>query len=348
MTEGVASVGWNVAWSWKSQDRIAGLCHVGDGVAVASGLEVLMINSDGYPSWRTSLPFRTFNMAHAEGMLGVLAGHGFHVLHLSDGTVLHEGRATSGGFSDLLPRPGGGWVLSDRKEHLHLFNQQGRGIRRLKCGGVRKLLGWFDREHLLIHDSEGFIRCIRMIGEDTQRVIEDRGWSWCSRLEEGQLLMQAVDGEIWEGIPHPFGWDAIQRIETLGLEPVNGTMASDGWWLLSLNGDLERLPPLEEPKRMDGGDLLTGDGISTLVSCTREGLLRWWEAPELASRRRRRIQSEVAQAREDLDWENRKSVFIAARDAEENGQLSKAAELYQKLGRTDDVRRILKMKREEA
>lgn len=99
---------------------------------------------------------------------------------------------------------------------------------------------------------------------------------------------------------------------------------------------------------MDGGDLLTGDGISTLVSCTREGLLRWWEAPELASRRRRRIQSEVAQAREDLDWENRKSVFIAARDAEENGQLSKAAELYQKLGRTDDVRRILKMKREEA
>ncbi len=133
-----------------------------------------------------------FNMAHAEGMLGVLAGHGFHVLHLSDGTVLHEGRATSGGFSDLLPRPGGGWVLSDRKEHLHLFNQQGRGIRRLKCGGVRKLLGWFDREHLLIHDSEGFIRCIRMIGEDTQRVIEDRGWSWCSRLEEGQLLMQAV------------------------------------------------------------------------------------------------------------------------------------------------------------
>jgi hypothetical protein len=187
-----------------------------------------------------------------------------------------------------------------------------------------------------------------MIGEDTQRVIEDRGWSWCSRLEEGQLLMQAVDGEIWEGIPHPFGWDVIQRIETLGLEPVNGTMASDGWWLLSLNGDLERLPPLDQPRQMDGGDLLVGDGVSTLVSCTREGLLRWWEAPELALRRRRRIQSEVAQAREELDWENRKSVFVAARDAEDNGQLSKAAELYQKLGRTDDVRRILKMKREEA
>ena len=68
----------------------------------------------------------------------------------------------------------------------------------------------------------------------------------------------------------------------------------------------------------------------------------------MALRRRRRIQSEVAQAREDLDWDNRKSVFIAARDAEENGQLSKAAELYQKLGRADDVRRILKIKREEA
>ena len=76
--------------------------------------------------------------------------------------------------------------------------------------------------------------------------------------------------------------------------------------------------------------------------------MKWWEAPELALRRRRRIQSEVAQAREELDWENRKTVFTAARHAEENGQLSRAAELYQKLGRTDDVRRILKMKREEA
>ena len=200
----------------------------------------------------------------------------------------------------------------------------------------------------MVHDEEGYIRCIRMIGEDSQRVVEDRIWSWCSRLEEGQLLMQAVDGEIWEGIPHPFGWDVIRRIETLGLEPIEGVIASDGWWILSLNGDLERLPPVEDSKVMQGGDLLVSDSVSTLVSASRDGLLKWWEAPELALRRRRRIQSEVAQAREDLDWENRKTVFTAARHAEENGQLSRAAELYQKLGRTDDVRRILKMKREEA
>lgn len=339
--------GWKVAWSWKADERIARLCHLGDSVAVASGQEVILINSDGYPAWRTKLPFLTFNICFAEDTLGVLAGHGFHVLRQSDGTQLHEGRATSGGFSDILSRPGGGWVLSDRKEHLHLFNTEGRGIRRLKSGRIRKLLGWFDREHLLVHDEEGYIRCIRMIGDDSQRVVEERIWSWCSRLEEGQLLMQALDGEIWEGVPHPFGWDMIRRIETLSLEPIEGVIASDGWWLLSLSGELERLPPVEDNKVRQGGDLLVSDSVSVLVSASREGLLKWWEAPDLALLRRRRIQSEVAQAREELDWDNRKKVFVAARNAEDNGQLSRAAELYQKLGRTDDVRRILKMKREE-
>ena len=92
--------------------------------------------------------------------------------------------------------------------------------------------------------------------------------------------------------------------------------------------------------------MLCGDGSTTLVSCTRGGLLRWWEAPDLMLKRRRKVQAEVAQAREEMDWQKRSHMFTTARAAEDDGQLSKAAELYQKLGRSEDVRRILGMKRE--
>jgi len=339
--------GWNVAWSWESANKVADLCMTNKGIAVATGLDIVLIDDDGSALWKASLPFRTFSIAVAEGVLGVLAGHGFHVIRLADGTQLHEGRATSGGFSDILPRPGGGWVLADRKEHLHLFNAEGRGMRRLQTGNIRKLVGWFDREHLLVHDEDGHICCIRMVGEDSQRRIEERKWSWCSRLEEGRIILQAADGNMWEGIPHPFGWDVLDRVENVVMEPLDGTRAIDGWWILGIDGILSRIPPIEDDRELDGGDMLTGDGSTTLVSSTREGLLRWWEAPKSALKRKRRVQSEVAQAREDLDWDNRKQVFLAARDAEDNGQLSKAAELYQKLGRSEDVRRILKLKREE-
>ena len=52
----------------------------------------------------------------------------------------------------------------------------------------------------------------------------------------------------------------------------------------------------------------------------------------------------VSEERQRIDWEQRQVVFEAARDAEENGMLTHAVELYASLGRQEDVRRILAMK----
>jgi hypothetical protein len=52
----------------------------------------------------------------------------------------------------------------------------------------------------------------------------------------------------------------------------------------------------------------------------------------------------VSEERQRIDWEQRQVVFEAARDAEENGLLTHAVELYASLGRQEDVRRILAMK----
>ena len=42
-----------------------------------------------------------------------------------------------------------------------------------------------------------------------------------------------------------------------------------------------------------------------------------------------------------LDWEQRQVIFEAARDAEDSGMLSRAIELYESLGRAEDVRRLI-------
>ena len=52
----------------------------------------------------------------------------------------------------------------------------------------------------------------------------------------------------------------------------------------------------------------------------------------------------VSEERQRIDWEQRQVIFEAARDAEDNGLLTRAIELYTSLGRQEDVRRILALK----
>lgn len=332
---------WRVAWSTQ-MPRTACIAHAEDSALVACGTEVVCLDGEGVLRWRRNFPFHVYQLQVDSASVALLCGHGFHLLNLTNGTPLHDGRATPGGFTSIIPRPSGGWVLADRVGHLHLFNARGIGIRRLNSGEVRRLVGWLDREHLLLHSSDGRLRCLRLVQEDLSRAVDDSTWSWVSMLHNGHLLLQATDGEIWTGVPHPFGWDSLDRLETIGMEPVAATRSGDGWWFVEMDGTMVRLPPQESTGRMDGGDYLSGNGIDVMVSCTRDGLLRWWESPSLALQRRTITQRIITEERQRLDWDQRKRMFESARLAEDDGMLSKAVEFYQALGRTDDVKRILK------
>lgn len=330
---------WEVAWSVQEQ-RVAAVANTVDGALVASSTEVISYDSSGNIRWRRSLPFAVYRLEVDGTNVGLLCGQGFYLLRISDGVSVHEGRATSGGFADILPRPSGGWVLSDRVGHLHLFDVNGIGIRRLNTGEIRRLVGWLDREHLLVHDRDGRIRCLRLVQQDFSRFVDDKYWSWMGRLTSGQVLMQASDGELWLGRPHPFGWDELDRIESVGTEPIDSVRSGDGWWYLDIDGQMHRLPPHESGLEMKGGDIISGNGIDIMVTATSNGLIRWWEAAELSSKRRAITQQLVADEKQRLDWEYRRNMFQEARQSEDDGMLSKAIELYQALGRTEDVRRM--------
>ena len=331
---------WEVAWSSK-ESRVASVLCTADGMIVASGTDVINYDSQGNIRWRRSMPFTVYRLGVDESNIGLLCGQGFHLLRTSDGIPIHEGRATAGGFRDLMPRPSGGWILSDRVGHLHLFNIRGIGIRRLNTGEIRRLIGWLDREHILIHNEDGRIRCLRLVQQDYSRFIDEKNWSWTSRLSNGQILLQATDGEVWVGMPHPFGWDELDRIETVGTEPIDSTRSGDGWWILDIDGLMQKLPPAESLKEMIGGEFISGNGIDVMATASQNGLIRWWESSKLSSERRAITQKMVAQERERLDWENRKNMFEEARKSEDDGMLSRATELYQALGRSEDVRRML-------
>ena len=49
----------------------------------------------------------------------------------------------------------------------------------------------------------------------------------------------------------------------------------------------------------------------------------------------------VAEAKVASDWEERRKIFKRACQAEDEGRISLAIDLYQSLGRTSDVNRLL-------
>ena len=75
-----------------------------------------------------------------------------------------------------------------------------------------------------------------------------------------------------------------------------------------------------------------------MVTATRNGLLRMWKAPHLANSERESRFQAAAEAALARNWDERKVMFDRARQAEDEGRLSLAVELYQALGRQEDVK----------
>ena len=111
--------------------------------------------------------------------------------------------------------------------------------------------------------------------------------------------------------------------------------------MLEMSGDLVQLPSGEGSERHPAGSILTSNGVDRMLTATADGLIRLWVAPHLASRRRLLLEKIAAGELRRLDWRQRESIFEAARDAEDAGMLSRAIELYESLGRQEDVRRLL-------
>ncbi|DAC22818.1 MAG TPA: hypothetical protein D7H94_04810, partial [Candidatus Poseidoniales archaeon] len=255
---------------------------------------------------------------------------------------LSDGRSIPGGYRQVLSRPGGGWVAADRGDHLHVFRPNGRGIRRLRVGPMRALVGWLDREHLLMLDLDGALRCVRLHGEHAQRRIEDRRWMWCSSLERGRLLLLDVEGALHEGVPNPFGWDELERISDGDIEPYRAVRCMDGWWTMNLEGRVRHA--LEENHLGFGDDIvdyISSDGAGSILTATKEGLLRWSIAPGISGIRAAGRRTQEEEERRRLDWLQRSTMFESAQQAEDEGLWSRALELYRALGRDEDVRRIL-------
>jgi hypothetical protein len=345
---------WNIAWSWQAEGRIATTAPVEGGVLVSSGLNLALLEANGEVRWNVEVPFKVHAAYATQGTIGLLAAHGFYLMDSSTGAMTTEGRSAPGGFSDLAHRPGGGWALAGRKGQIHLFSQQGRGVRRVESGPVRRLIGWLDREHLLWQDPNGCLWCGRLTGDDKKRQLEERSWSWCSALKDGRLLLQSSDGGVWEGVPHPFGWDMLERLEHDSLEPMDAVRAGDGWWVLGIEGHLTSLsePSASESEeapltqRINLGDLLVLCTPEAMVTATRGGLVRRWTAPHLAQAEREGRYKAVADAAMARNWEERRHMFLRAQEAEELGKLSLAIELYEALGRTEDARRLLQRQKE--
>jgi len=94
------------------------------------------------------------------------------------------------------------------------------------------------------------------------------------------------------------------------------------------------------------GDLLVLCTPDSMMTCTRDGLLRQWSAPHLHDAERQGRYKAAAEAALARDWDERRALFTRARDAEDLGKLSMAIELYEALGRTVDVKRLLRRQKE--
>ncbi len=333
---------WQVIWSHQVEGPVNDVEIDEHGALVASGQTLFSLRNDGSLHWRSDQIFDVYSIEIAGSSVAVLTGTSIHVLDRHSGRPLSDGRSIPGGYREVVSRPGGGWVAADRGDHLHVFRPNGRGIRRLRVGSMRRLVGWLDREHLLMLDLDGALRCVRLHGEHAQRRIEDRRWMWCSSLERGRLLLLDVEGVLHEGVPNPFGWDELERITDGDIEPYRAVRCMDGWWTMNLEGRIRHaLGENNIGFGDDRVDYLSSDGTGNILTATREGLLRWSIAPGISGLRAEGRRSQQEEERRRLDWLQRSTMFESAQQAEEEGLWTRALELYRALGRDEDVRRIL-------
>ena len=277
------------------------------GLFVGAGLDVIRLGQGGARTWALSMPGRPYAGSIQDQKLGVLAGIGFHVLDVDDGRPLTEGRSTPSGFSDILARPGGGWGLSDRGTCLHLFNDRGSACAESTWGPSRsdRLAGPIT----VWRDPDGVLHCGRSASEITCR-IDDRRWTWASRLQEGRMLILDSTGRLSEGRPHPHGWDELTTFDDDAHAPMRAHLGVDGWWCLDLGGKLGREDGTHALGH--GGDFLTGWGHERLVTGERTGILRIWRSPELADLASAELRTTVEEAQAAMDWNERRQRFEEA------------------------------------
>ena len=66
-------------------------------------------------------------------------------------------------------------------------------------------------------DEDGKLRCARLANENSQRLLEDRVWSWVMPCQvEGFCFSQQM--VCCGRFSHPYGWDSLSTIDTRSLE----------------------------------------------------------------------------------------------------------------------------------
>lgn len=320
---------WGVISSHKFEGVITSIEFNKEGLAVSNNKNINFIDFQGETRWVSKMPFKPYKIKTNDNLLGILMGNGFIVIDSNTGEQLHEGRSTQGGFSNIINRPGGGWVLSDRHEQLHLFNQQGFGIKRLFSGKIRNLIGWIDRDHLIIHDGDGCLRCIRLMAESTQRQIEEKIWSWASKLENGELLVQSLEGEIWAGKPNTAGWDDLKLFNEKCLEPLNSIWTKDGWWIMNMENNVFNSTSKQEFEGF--GHLIASNSDNIFAVADNNGLLRIIGSYELIEQKNEKISFEFEKIKYSLNSEKRRALFKMAKNAESIHDYEKAKQIYDTL-----------------
>lgn len=342
---------WTVAWSWQAETRVSTIYSVNSGVIVSHGLKMTYFSPDGKINWEISVPFKVHCIRESGNSVLILAAHAFYLLNLDDGEYVMNGKATFKGFKDAIGRPGGGWILSGRNGNIHIFSQDGIGIKRIGFGKIRKLVGWIDRDNLLVHKEDGRLAVISLGRTDQIKDISEHIWSWVSNLEKGKMLMQGGNGGLHQGIPNKYDWDSLQNLENRELEPMQASWLEDGWWVMHIDGTLNNISGNESDYNLIGqgmnlGDLLDSSSSEMVVSGNKSGLIRYWLSESSAVKLAELKSQERAQKASQEVWAARKEIFALAQENEANGNFDDAIDLYKKLGRENEVKRLRKKLRD--
>ena len=321
---------WEVISSHKFEGVITSIEFNEFGIVISNNKNLYFTDFEGNQKWKMKMPFKPYKIKANENLLGILMGNGFVVIDSNTGKQLHEGRSTQGGFSEIINRPGGGWILSDRKEQLHIFNQKGYGIKRLFSGKIRKLVGWIDREHLMIHDGDGSLRCLRLKADSTQRQIEENIWSWASELKNGEVLVQSLDGKIWKGKPNFSGWDSVEMIEENLFEPFKSIWTEGGWWILNMENKIFNITTKQE--FIGFGDIIASNSDNLFSVADRNGIMRIIGSRKIVDKKNEKITFEYEKRKYSLNSEKRRNIFKIAKIAEMNNDFEKANELFKSIG----------------
>jgi len=321
---------WEVISSHKFEGVITSIEFNEFGIVISNNKNLYFIDFEGNQKWKIKMPFKPYKIKANKNLLGILMGNGFVVIDSNTGKQLHEGRSTQGGFSEIINRPGGGWILSDRKEQLHIFNQKGYGIKRLFSGKIRKLVGWIDREHLMIHDGDGSLRCLRLKADSTQRQIEENIWSWASELKNGEVLVQSLDGKIWKGKPNFSGWDSVEMIEENLFEPFKSIWTEGGWWILNMENKIFNITTKQE--FIGFGDIIASNSDNLFSVADRNGIMRIIGSRKIVDKKNEKITFEYEKRKYSLNSEKRRNIFKIAKIAEMNNDFEKANELFKSIG----------------